>query len=73
MSSLQPRRQLIKRTSLAVGASPILLFSPNADQTRSLRSTRALANLLALFVRGRGSNLDMLFSLAKPPANRRAK
>jgi len=48
-------------------ASPVLQSPPNADQTNSLRSTRALANLLALFVRDGGTNLDMLFSLATPP------
>jgi hypothetical protein len=37
--------------SVETGASsPVLLTSPNADQTNSLRSTRALANLLALCV-----------------------
>jgi hypothetical protein len=48
-------------------SSPVLLSSPNADQTNSLRSTRALANLLALFVRDGGANLDVLFSLTTPP------
>jgi hypothetical protein len=46
--------------------SPVLLSAPNADQTNSLRSTRALANLLALFVRG-GAEVDVLFGLATPP------
>jgi sugar lactone lactonase YvrE len=32
------------------GSSPILLASPNADETNSLRSTRSLANLLAACV-----------------------
>ena len=38
-------------------SSEVRLASPNGDQTNSLRSTRALANLLALYVRngGRGS------------------
>ena len=31
-------------------SSPVLLSSPNADQTNSLRSTRSLANLLAACV-----------------------
>src|SRR5437870_12354798 len=31
-------------------SSPVLLNSPNADQTNSLRSTRSLANLLAACV-----------------------
>jgi hypothetical protein len=33
--------------------SPVLLTSPNADQTNSLRSTRSLANLLAACARDR--------------------
>ena len=34
-------------------SSPVLLSSPNADQTNSLRSTRSLANLLAACVDNR--------------------
>jgi hypothetical protein len=48
-------------------SSPVLLSSPNGDETNSLRSTRALANLLALFVRSGGSGLDTLFALATAP------
>jgi hypothetical protein len=48
-------------------SSAVLLSSPNADQTNSLRSTRALANLLALFVRNGGTDLDTLFKVATPP------
>src|SRR5205823_5826085 len=48
-------------------SSPVLLASPNGDQTNSLRSTRALANLIALFVRNRGAGIDSFFALATPP------
>jgi hypothetical protein len=48
-------------------SSPVLLTSPNADQTNSLRSMRSLANLLAQYVRTNGSDLDRLFTLATPP------
>src|SRR6266567_917278 len=37
-------------TSATGQSSPVLLNSPNADQTNSLRSTRSLANLLAACV-----------------------
>ena len=37
-------------TSATGESSPVLLNSPNADQTNSLRSTRSLANLLAACV-----------------------
>ena len=47
--------------------SPVMLSSPNADQTNSLRSTRALANLLAHYVRNAGAGLNTLFTLATPP------
>ena len=38
-------------TSATGESSPVLLNSPNADQTNSLRSTRSLANLLAACVK----------------------
>ena len=47
-------------------SSPVLLNSPNADQTNSLRSTRSLANLLAACV----DNPDVtasFFDLTTPP------
>jgi hypothetical protein len=47
-------------------SSPVLLSSPNGDQTNSLRSTRTLANLLAFYVRNRGQGVDDLFALATP-------
>ena len=53
--------------STATGkASPVLLTSPNADETNSLRSTRSLANLLAACVRDPGTTAGF-FSLTKPP------
>jgi hypothetical protein len=48
-------------------SSPVMRSSPNADQTNSLRSTRALANLLAYYVRNGGAELGTLFALATPP------
>jgi len=50
-------------------SSPVLLDSPNADQTNSLRSTRSLANLLAACVRDRRVTRDF-FLLTKPPRGR---
>ena len=47
--------------------SPVLLASPNGDQTNSLRSTLALADLVALFVRNGGEGIDYFFALATPP------
>ncbi|MGC2353091.1 MAG: hypothetical protein WA496_06805, partial [Candidatus Udaeobacter sp.] len=47
-------------------SSPILLNSPNADQTNSLRSTRSLANLLAACVNDPGVTAS-LFDLTTPP------
>src|SRR6476646_1803363 len=47
-------------------SSPVLVNSPNADQTNSLRSTRSLANLLAACV----NHLDVttsFFDLTTPP------
>jgi hypothetical protein len=46
-------------------SSPVLLSSPNADQTNSLRSTRSLANLLAACVHNRRVTRDF-FLLTKP-------
>jgi hypothetical protein len=46
-------------------SSPVLLDSPNADQTNSLRSTRSLANLLAACVHDRRVARDF-FLLTKP-------
>jgi hypothetical protein len=53
---------------VAVGtgeSSPVLLSSPNADQTNSLRSTRALANVLSTCIRT--WDCQVLFDLATPP------
>jgi hypothetical protein len=47
-------------------SSPVLLMSPNADETNSLRSTRSLANLLAACVDDRSVTLDVL-GLTRPP------
>jgi len=47
-------------------SSPVLLNSPNADQTNSLRSTRSLANLLAACVDDPGVTAS-LFDLTTPP------
>ena len=47
-------------------SSPVLLTSPNADQSNSLRSTRSLANLLAACVHNR--RVTRLFFLqTRPP------
>ena len=46
-------------------SSPVLLRSPNADQTNSLRSTRSLANLLAACV-GDPTVTASLFALTTP-------
>ena len=52
--------------STATGSSsPVLLSSPNADQTNSLRSTRSLANLLAACV-GDPDVTAALFALTTP-------
>lgn len=50
-------------------SSPVLLTSPNADQTNSLRSTRSLANLLAACVHDRRVT-NALFRLTKPTRGR---
>jgi len=47
-------------------SSPVLLNSPNADQTNSLRSTRSLANLLAACVDDPEVTAS-LFDLTTPP------
>ena len=47
-------------------SSPVLLNSPNADQTNSLRSTRSLANLLAACV-NHPDVTTSLFDLTTPP------
>jgi hypothetical protein len=48
-------------------SSPVLLSSPNADETNALRLTRALANLAAACVRNGKNDCDTLFALATPP------
>jgi hypothetical protein len=54
--------------SLVTGASSeVLLSSPNGDETNSLRSTRALANLLAACVQQQSCAIATLFVLATPP------
>ena len=53
-------------TSMTGQSSPVLLNSPNADQTNSLRSTRSLANLLAACV-GHPDVTASLFDLTTPP------
>lgn len=52
-------------------SSPVMLRSPNADETNSLRSTRALANLLAGCVRGVPNALNTVLSLTTPPIGER--
>ncbi len=47
-------------------SSPVLLSSPNADQTNSLRSTRSLGNLLAACVNDPDVTAS-LFNLTTPP------
>jgi hypothetical protein len=54
-------------TSATGQSSTVLLNSPNADQTNSLRSTRSLANLLAACVDIPGVAAS-LFGLTTPPA-----
>jgi len=55
-------------------ASSVLQSSPNGDETNSLRSLRALGNLLAACVPEQRSAIDMLFALttpaySQPPSN----
>lgn len=53
--------------SVATGqSSQVLLSSPNADETNSLRSTRALANLLAAAVQDPAGAAPTLFELTTP-------
>lgn len=47
--------------------SEVLTSSPNADETNSLRSTRALANLVASFVQKQSGGVPNLFALTTPP------
>src|SRR5213083_3320106 len=53
-------------TSATGPSSTVLLNSPNADQTNSLRSTRSLANLLAACVDDPDVTAS-LFDLTTPP------
>ena len=53
-------------TTVTGESSLVLLTSPNADQSNSLRSTRSLANLLAACVHDH-SVTDGFLSLATPP------
>lgn len=53
-------------------SSPVLLTSPNADETISLRSTRALANLLASCVVSRDTTARFL-AMTRPPRGRPAR
>lgn len=48
-------------------SSPVMLASPNGDETIGLRSTRALANLLAGCVRRAPGALESVLSLTTPP------
>jgi hypothetical protein len=57
-------------TSASGQSSPVLLTSPNADQTNSLRSTRSLANLLAACVNHPAVTAS-LFDLTTPPSGLR--
>jgi hypothetical protein len=52
---------------LTGASSEVLVSSPNGDETNSLRSTRALANLLAACVQQQPCAAAMLFVLATPP------
>jgi hypothetical protein len=52
---------------LTGASSEVLLSSPNGDETNSLRSTRALANLLAACVQKQPCAASTLFVLATPP------
>src|SRR3954463_12190260 len=48
-------------------SSPVMTSSPNNDETNSLRSTRALANLLAMCIKDPAKGCDDLFQAATPP------
>lgn len=53
--------------TVATGASsPVLLSSPNADETISLRMTRSLANLLAACVEDRSATAAFLAATKEP-------
>jgi sugar lactone lactonase YvrE len=52
---------------LTGASSEVLLSSPNGDETNSLRSTRALANLLAACVQKQPCAAATLLVLATPP------
>jgi hypothetical protein len=54
---------------LTGGSSDVMLASPNADETNSLRSTRALANLLSPTARGFQGAWDTLRQLTTPPGS----
>jgi hypothetical protein len=54
----------------AGSSSPVLLNSPNADETNSLRTTRALANVLVACVNSRGVTAELL-ALTRPARGRR--
>jgi hypothetical protein len=57
-------------------SSPVLLNSPNADQTNSLRSTRSLANLLAACVEDptvTATLFDLTTPAGGPPPNNTAQ
>ena len=57
-------------------SSPVLLSSPNADQTNSLRSTRSLANLLAACVNDptvTANLFDLTTPAGGPPPNNTAQ
>lgn len=55
--------------SVATGqSSAVLLASPNADETNSLRSTRALANLVVGCVQNPSSACPALFAATTPPS-----
>jgi len=48
-------------------SSKVLLSSPNADETNSLRTTRSLANLLTSCVHAPKKVLESFFNLTTPP------
>ena len=52
---------------LTGGSSKVLLSSPNGDETNSLRSTRALANLLVACIQKQPCAAASLYVLATPP------
>jgi hypothetical protein len=48
-------------------SSPVMTSSPNDNETNSLRSTRALANLLAMCIKDPDEGCHDLFEAATPP------